>query len=155
MSLKSALQDLRETTLAAVSGLLAKLAYLGSLRRREGGYLHWGMALVHGEEASNRALKTAHSEVLSTVLRTPISALVEDLHESSQDSQKTAAAYVAGMRQQFSELLPSPEDSASARHLNSVLIALSSLHAGPHSNLEKTQKRATPSASLQPRPPVR
>ena len=41
MTLKSALQDLRETTLAAVSGLLAKLAYLGSLRRREGMYKHW------------------------------------------------------------------------------------------------------------------
>ena len=72
MTLKSALQDVRETTLAAVSGLLAKLAYLGSLRRREGGYLHWGMSLVHGEESSERALKAAHTEVLSTVLRTPI-----------------------------------------------------------------------------------
>jgi hypothetical protein len=139
MTLKSALQDLRETTLAAVSGLLAKLAYLGSLRRREGGYLHWGMSLVHGEESSDRALKAAHAEVLSTVLRTPISDLVEDLRESSQDSEKTAGAYVEGMREQFSELLPSPQDAASARHLNSVLAALSSL--------EKTQKRATPSAS--------
>ena len=151
MTLKSALQDLRETTLAAVSGLLAKLAYLGSLRRREGGYLHWGMALVHGEEASNRALKAAHSEVLSTVLRTPISALVEDLHQSSQDSHKTSGAYIEGMREQSSELLPAPEDAASARHLNSVLIALSSLDSG----LEKTQKRATPSASLRPQPPAR
>ena len=147
MTLKSALQDVRETTLAAVSGLLAKLTYLASLRRREGGYLHWGMSLVHGEEASNRALKAAHTEVLSTVLRTPIPDLVEDLHESSQDSQKTAGAFVKGMREQFSELLPSPQDTASARHLNSVLIALSSL--------EKTQKRATPSASLRPQPPVR
>jgi hypothetical protein len=145
MTLKSALQDVRETTLAAVSGLLAKLTYLASLRRREGGYLHWGMSLVHGEEASNRALKAAHTEVLSTVLRTPIPDLVEDLHESSQDSQKTAGAFVKGMREQFSELLPSPQDTASARHLNSVLIALSSL--------EKTQKRATPSASLRPQPP--
>jgi hypothetical protein len=139
MTLKSALQDLRETTLAAVSGLLAKLAYLGSLRRREGGYLHWGMSLVHGEESSDRALKTAHTEVLSTVLRTPISDLEEDLRESSQDNQKTAAAYVEGMREQFSELLPSPQDAASARHLNSVLVALSSL--------EKNRKSATPSAS--------
>ena len=71
MTLKSALQDLRETTLAAVSGLLAKLAYLASLRR-EGGYLHWGMSLLHGEDASDRALKAAHTEVLSAVLRTPI-----------------------------------------------------------------------------------
>src|SRR6202167_2398925 len=94
MTLKSALQDVRETTLAAVSGLLAKLTYLSSLRRREGGYLHWGMSLVHGEEASNRALKAAHTEVLSTVLRTPMSELVEDLRESSQDSEKSAATYV-------------------------------------------------------------
>jgi hypothetical protein len=146
MTLKSALQDLRETTLAAVSGLLAKLAYLGSLRR-DGGYLHWGMSLVHGEESSDRALKAAHAEVLSTVLRAPISVLVEDLRESSQDSKKTSAAYLEGMREQFTDLLPSPEDTASARHLNSVLVALSSL--------EKNQKRATPSASLQPPPPGR
>jgi hypothetical protein len=139
MTLKSALQDLRETTLAAVSGLLAKLAYLGSLRRREGGYLHWGMSLVHGEESSDRALKVAHTEVLSTVLRTPISDLVEDLRESSQDNEQTAGAYVESMREQLSELLPSPQDTPSARHLNSVLVALSSL--------EKNSKRATPSAS--------
>jgi hypothetical protein len=140
MTLKSALQDLRETTLAAVSGLLAKLAYLASLRRREGGYLHWGLSLIHGEESSDRALKTAQTEVLSNVLRTPISELVEDLRESSQNSNKTAEAYVEGMREQFSELLPAPEDAASAAHLNSVLTALSSLE-------EEAQKRATPSAS--------
>jgi hypothetical protein len=139
MTLKSALQDLRETTLAAISGLLAKLAYLASLRRREGGYLHWGMSLVHGEESSERALKAAHTEVLSTVLRTPITELVEDLRGSSQDNEKTAAAYVEGLREQFNALLPSPQDAASARHLNSVLVALSSL--------EKNRKRATPSAS--------
>jgi hypothetical protein len=139
MTLKSALQDLRETTLAAVSGLLAKLAYMGSLRRREGGYLHWGMSLVHGEESSDRALKAAHAEVLSSVLRTPIAKLLEDLRESSEDKKTTAGAYLEGMRDQFSELLPSPQDRASARHLNSVLLALSSL--------EKNRKRATPSTS--------
>ena len=145
MTLKSALQDLRETTLAAVSGLLAKLAYLGSLRRREGGYLHWGMSLIHGEEASERALKAAHIEVLSTVLRTPMPHLEEDLRESSRDSDKTAGSYVEGMREQLGKLLPSPEDRASARHLNSVLVALSSL--------EKNRKGATPSASSLPLPP--
>lgn len=139
MTLKSALQDLRETTLSAVSGLLARLKYLGSLRRPDGGYLHWGMSLVHGEEASERAMKTTHSEVLSAVLRTPISDLEDDLRESGQASQQTAGAYVQGMREQFNDLLPSSQDTASARHLNSVLVALSSL--------EKNRKRATPSAS--------
>jgi hypothetical protein len=139
MTLKSALQDLRETTLAAISGLLAKLAYLASLRRREGGYLHWGFSLIHGEESSERALKAAQTQVLSNVLRTPISQLVEDLRESSQQRNQTPAAYVEGMREQFSELLPSSDDKAAAAHLNSVLIALSSL--------EEAQKPATPSAS--------
>ena len=138
MTLKSALQDLRETTLAAVSGLLAKLAYLGSLRRREGGYQHWGMSLTHGEESSERAIKTAHTEVLSTVLQTPISELEQDLLQSSSASVRPASAYLEGMREQFNELLPSP-DEVTARHLNSVLIALSTL--------EKNRKRATPSIS--------
>ena len=139
MTLKSALQDLRETTLAAISGLLGKLSYLASLRRREGGYLHWGLSLVHGEESSERALRAAQTEALSNVLRTPISELVEDLRESNRNSEKTAEGYVENMREQFTELLPSADDAASAAHLNSVLIALSSL--------EKAQKPATPSTS--------
>jgi hypothetical protein len=139
MTLKSAMQDLRETTLAAVAGLLAKLAYLGSLRRREGGYKHWGLSLVYGEESSDRALKAAHSEVLSKVLRTPISELEEDLRESSQTGQETPGTYIAGMQEQFNQLLPSPQDAVSARHLSSVLVALSAL--------EKNRKPATPSAS--------
>jgi hypothetical protein len=139
MTLRSALQDLRETTLAAVSGILAKLAYVASLRRREGGYKHWGLSLVHGEESSERALKAAHTEALSAVLRTPISELVEDLQETNERCETSPAAYVDGMREQLDDLLPSPQDAASARHLNSVLVALSSL--------EKNQKPATRSTS--------
>jgi hypothetical protein len=139
MTLKSALQDLRETTLAAISGLLAKLAYLASLRDREGGYLHWGMSLVHGPEPSDRALKAAHGEVLGRVLRTPLNSLVEDLRESSQESAVSSETFVQGMCGQLNELLPTQQDEASVRHLNSVLVALSSL--------EKSRERATRSTS--------
>jgi hypothetical protein len=139
MTLKSALQDLRETTLAAVAGLLARLSYLGSLRRQEGGYRHWGLSLVHGDESSERALKAAHTEVLSKVLRTPISELEEDLQESRQVGSKTSTGYIEGMQRQINQLLPSPQDKVSASHLNSVLVALSAL--------EKNHKPATPSAS--------
>ncbi len=139
MTLKSALQDLRETTLAAVAGLLARLSYLGSLRRQEGGYRHWGLSLIYGDEPSERALKAAHTEVLSKVLRTPISELEEDLQKSSQAGSKSSTRYVEGMQQQISQLLPSPQDKVSASHLNSVLVALSAL--------EKNRKPATPSAS--------
>jgi len=140
MTLKSALQDVKETTLAAVSGLLGKLDYLASLRRAQGRYEHWGMELVHGPESSERALKTAHAEVVVGILRAPLASLVEDLQESSRATGVGAQAYVEGMRDRFDELLPGErQDSPAASHLNSVLLALSSL--------EKNRARATRSTS--------
>jgi hypothetical protein len=139
MTFKSALQDLREGTLAAVSGLLSKLTYFASLRRRGGGYEHWGLSSVHGEEPSQRALETAHAEVLSTVLRTPLSELQQDLRESSQKNSISQRDYLEGMRKQINDLVPAGQDTPEARHLSSVLVALSSL--------EKTRRRATRSTS--------
>lgn len=139
MTLKSALQDVKGTTLAAVSGLLGKLVYLASLRRPEGRYEHWGMELVHGPEASERALKTAHGEIVAGVLRMPLGSVVEDLEASSRPTGVTAQAYVDGMRERFEELLPGERQAPVASHLNSVLLALSML--------EKNRRRATRSAS--------
>ncbi len=139
MTLKSALQDVKETTLAAVSGLLGKLAYLASLRRAQGRYEHWGMEVVHGPEASERALRTAHAEVVTGVLRTPLASLVEDLEESSRGSGIAASEYIQKLRD-HDDLLPSgKEDSPAASHLSSVLLALL--------RLEKHRGRATRSTS--------
>jgi len=140
MTLKSALQDVKETTLSAISGLLARLSYLASLRRGHGRYEHWGMQFVHGEESSERALKTAHAEVVARVLQTPLDVLVEDLEESSRGSGVAAQAYVEGMREHFDALLPGDRpDTPASTHLNSVLLALSSL--------EQNRARATRSTS--------
>jgi hypothetical protein len=140
MTLKSALQDVKETTLAAVAGLLGKLAYLASLRRAHGRYEHWGMGVVHGTETSERALKAAHVEVVAGVLRTPLASLVEDLEESSSASGEAAQAYVEELRERFEELLPDGrQNSPVSSHLSSVLLALS--------NLAKNRERATRSIS--------
>lgn len=140
MTLKSALQDVKETTLAAVSGSLGKLAYLASLRRGQDSYQHWGLSLLHGAESSDRAMKTAHTEVVADVLRTPLASLENDLDESSQNSGVSPRAYIEGMRGQIDDLMPGArKDSPAASHLNSVLLALSSL--------EKTRGRATRSTS--------
>jgi len=128
MTLKSALQDLKETTLAAVSGLLGKLAYLASLRRSHGRYEHWGMEMVHGAESSERALRTAHNEVVSGILRTPLPTLLEDLRESSSGSGMGATKFVENLNERFADLLPSGrQDSPTGSHLSSVLLALSKL----------------------------
>ena len=140
MTLKSALQDVKETTLAAVSGLLGKLTYLASLRRTEGRYKHWGMELVHGPESSERALKAAHAEIVAGVLRAPLRSLVEDLEESSRGIGVAPRPYVEQMREHLNELIPGEHpESPAASHLNSVLLALSCL--------EKNRGRATRSIS--------
>ena len=93
MTLRSALQDVKETTLAAVAGRLGKLTYLASLRRPRGGYEHWGMEAVYGLESAERALRTAHAEVVAAVLRAPLASLVKDLEE--------ARAGLAGLNGRF------------------------------------------------------
>jgi hypothetical protein len=139
MTLKSALQDVRETTLAAVSGRLGKLLYLASLRH-EHRYHHWGIAQVYGAEAAERALKTAHGEVLSEVLRSPLAAMTEDLEETSRVKRIPPERCVEQMRGQFNHLLPGErQDSPAAAHLSSVLTALF--------HLEQAQASATPLAS--------
>jgi len=140
MTLKSALQDVKETTLSAIHGLLARLAYLGSLRRTHGHYDHWGMEIVHGREASEKALKAAHSEVVGRVLRTPLASLEEDLQESSEFSGMEPREFVDEMRGRLEDLVPDGrENTPSSTHLNSVLRALSSL--------ERNRARATRSTS--------
>lgn len=140
MTLKSALQDFRETTLAAVSGLLGKLLYLASLRRAQGKYEHWGMQAVHGAEATERALKTAHAEVVAGVLRAPLANLIADLEASSRENGGKTQVFIDTMRERFDDLLPGGDSgSPNALHLNSVLVALSSL--------QKHRGRATQSTS--------
>jgi hypothetical protein len=148
MTLKSALQDLRETTLAAVRGALAKLAYMASLRRGEAGYRHWGLSQIHGEEPSERALKAAHSEVLAEVLKTPLPSLVEDLRECSRDNGTPSAVYAEELRRQYDDLLPEEKkDSPAARHLSAVLLALSSLEQNSAKNPTKTKSEAKDAAT--------
>jgi hypothetical protein len=140
MSLKSALQDIKETTLSAVSGLLGKLSYLASLRGAQGRYQHWGMELVHGAESSERAMRQAHAEVMAKVLRTPLPSLAEDLKQSSQASGIAGLEYVEKMRGNFEDLLPEGrQNTPASSHLNSILVALSSL--------ERNRGRATRSTS--------
>jgi len=140
MGLKSALQDVKETTLSAVSGLLGKLAYLASLRGGQGRYEHWGMETVHGVESSARALRQAHMEVVARVLRTPLPSLVEDLKISSESSGIERSEYLEKMRGRLEDLLPEGrQNNPASTHLNSILVALASL--------ERNRGRATRSTS--------
>lgn len=124
MTLKSALEDLTRSTLRAISGCLQRLEYLSGLRERGEGYSHWGFEKLHGESAANKALAEAHSSAVSNVLSTPLSKLLSDVQSSTQAEGQNTEAYLRGLSQKGSELLPNNPGPGSARHLSSVLHAL-------------------------------
>lgn len=128
MALYSAQQDLRDTTLKAISGGLNKLQYLVDLRDTESSYSHWGLARTHGEEAASRALAEEHRQLISTLLATPVRILLEDVQRCSRAAGVAPLMYLERLCARRTTLLLPPEPSAgSERHLNSVLRALSEL----------------------------
>jgi hypothetical protein len=126
MSLHSALEDLRSTTLDSMSGSLRKLEYLAGLRSARGTYDHWGLARVHGELAAKKAIEEEHHLLVSTVLATPLQLLLEEVERSSQLEQLTPTQYLARLKGEPG-LLPANPGAGSEEHLSSVLDALSGL----------------------------
>src|SRR5881628_1912002 len=54
MTLKSALEDVLDTTLAAVSGIIGKLEYIAGLRDGSKKYTHWGLQGCMGRKRLSR-----------------------------------------------------------------------------------------------------
>lgn len=122
MTLKSAFEDLSQTTLGALSDCLKRLEYLGGLRKLRGGYWHWGFSKVHGEPAASKAFHEAHRAAVSEVLSTPLRTLLENAESSSNNAGVDAEGYLENLGK--AQLLPDDPGAGSARHLNSVLHAL-------------------------------
>src|SRR5450755_2812297 len=99
MTLKSALEDLLETTIAGVAGILGKVEYVASLRDvASGGYSHWGLSRAYGEQAAQRALAETHRRLFLTLLRTPLRVLCDDVRISCGVLPITAGEYVDRLR---------------------------------------------------------
>lgn len=135
MRLYSAFEDLTNTTLEAVTGILGKLNYLSSLRGTGSAYQHWGLAKLYGDTAAQEALAQAHKSIFSKVLRTPLPELFEDVKACSKQAGLSPAVYLKKLDQNKAALMPINPGSASAKHFNSVLGALS--------NLQKSRSAAT------------
>ena len=148
MTLHSALEDLQETTLRAFVGCLNRLEYLAGLRDKEGGYEHWGLARVYGDLAAKKALARAHRSLLSKILAMPMRKLAEDAKHSSEVAGIPPVAYVEKLATTSPDLLPQGPGAGSARHLSSVLHALSSL-------LKNPKEDANPPTGSRPRRPGR
>jgi len=129
MTLISALEDLQENTIQAITGCLRKLEYVAGLRSKGGAYSHWGLVRVYGEGTAEKALQQTHRAMLSEVLSTPLRSLEEDAERSSRLAGLPAKVYLEQLSGGGVNLLPPSPGAGSARHLSSVLHALSSLAA--------------------------
>lgn len=144
MRLKSAYEDFEANTLGLVHGLLARFSYVGSLHDGEGNYEHWGMAKVYGEGAAQRTLRTSHRQLLSEILKKPLSRLVQEM-PSVGANDLTQQDFLAELAR--SSTSPKPLSASAQAHLESVLIALSAL--------VESQRDANPPGASQPPPPAR
>jgi len=131
MTLFSALEELQQTTLNAITGCLRQLEYLAGLRDREGNYHHWGFSRVYGDARAKKALTDAHRGMLSRILSTPIRVLENDVQQSSQEAGMAPGSYLDRLSAAHSQLLPPAPGAGAGRHLSSVLHALVSLRKNP------------------------
>lgn len=131
MTLFSALEELQQTTLKAITGCLRRLEYLSGLRDRAGVHHHWGFTQLYGESRATKALADAHRTMLSRILQTPLRDLEEDVRESSQEAGLAPGTYLERLSAGHSRLLPTAPGAGASRHLSSVLHALLSLRKHP------------------------
>lgn len=146
MTLRSPQDDFEAHTLSAIPGSLAKLHYVAGLHDGQGGYSHWGMGRVHGMDAARRAIRGAHAAMVTTVLRTPLKDLADDLTCSAAAANMSCEEFLLSMESQAQRLLPHPTFLASQKHIKAVLHALSAL-------LQNQALANRPGAS-RPLPPV-
>lgn len=165
MTIKSAFEDLSETTLSALTECLKKLEYLGGLRKSRGDYWHWGFSKLHGQGAARNAFQEAHRAAVSQVLSTPLRALLEDAKLSSAKSGMDAEQYLENLGKKKAELLPNDPGAGSARHLSSVLHALLGLErnrkstaipraASPPQPLDQSPRRPEDNAECEAKPEI-
>ena len=120
-------------TLSAVVGVWGQFHYLASLRLGAGRYEHWGLMRTHGESSAQAALAEAHTALFSRILRTPLSELLRDIELTSRALNISTEEFIAGILRHAEQLAPKNLGGGNLRHFNSVLEALSSVHAARRS----------------------
>ena len=123
MSLLSAYTDFVATTLDALPGLWARLAYVAGLRSRDT-YGHWGMERAHGEAESQAAMARAHTELLLRLLRTGTAQLLSEAEAERAGSAAKLEGYFRNLLDRREGLLPAAAGRATRAHFTAVLTAL-------------------------------
>lgn len=73
----NASEDFKNRTLKVFPSLLEKLAYICSLRGKDGTYRHWGLRKAYGEQKADAAIGQVHNEMATETVKTSIRELCQ------------------------------------------------------------------------------
>lgn len=105
----------------SLSGRFARLAYVAGLKNASGGYEHWGLQKIHGEDAARGAIHEAHVRLVAELLATPMKELrAEGLKSDDHEGKES-------YRRPPKQLLTADAGRATELHLRSVLASLNAL----------------------------
>jgi hypothetical protein len=131
MPLLSPSEDFTRRTLCRISGLLSRLSYIASLRDEEGNYCHWGLARTHGAVAATEAMRRAHFELLTEVLRAPLSQLMREV-DDPQQAAPGAPQVLLKKSTPLRAIVPSGAHAATLSHAKATILALRALEDAKH-----------------------
>jgi hypothetical protein len=116
---------------SAVSGNLARLAYLASLQEIPGIYSHWGLAQDFGERPVCDAFKHAHQMVLENMLQTDLPELEGELALHAEDNSESKVEVLRNLLR-LSALTPTNSGKHVDAHITYVFASLQALarHCG-------------------------
>jgi hypothetical protein len=126
MRLFSAYDDFIERTLGELSGALAKVRFVSSLRSSHQGYEHWGLERTYGQESAQAAMSKAHTEAFIGELSTPLSQLWEELTSTAKVEEVEAGKW-ADSELNLMDGVPSELGGGAIEHHRYVLSSLALL----------------------------
>jgi len=123
MRLRSAYDDLMERTMGAVSGILGRLRFLGSIQSSRNEYEHWGLERTYGKEPARCAIRKAHTEALLEELSTPIAALWSEGISAAERENMPATDYARSLATLIN-CVPGELCGGSEKHHQYVIMSL-------------------------------
>jgi hypothetical protein len=121
----NATENFKRYTLRALPTLIEKIAYISSLQSESGGYAHWGMNRVFGQQRAQKAIGTVHLELAVQLVRVPIRGIYEE-YRSAAD-RKGGSELLAG--QPLTLGAPSNGDELLSAHLRLIQESIASVDA--------------------------
>ena len=123
----NATEDFKKRTLTVLPTLLEKLAYISSLQRGEGRYIHWGLSRSFGDYKAQKGISAIHSELALKLIRLPIRGIYRDYRIAAEKTEHPELL----KPESFTLKAPSSGDELLSSHLRLIQDSLVAVAGQP------------------------